>query len=122
MSFELAVASLPTFRDYVFHELGFADFALGRSYGLTDAVSGVVFEAPLIVRRVFNGTCPSDGCSILSGCLDDKCLPVLCWPSIVIDWPLACLTPFSGLAGARVDRLSTTSSCMRSKDSNLTSG
>ena len=63
-------------------------FLIGRSYGLTEAVGGAVFEAPLIVRRVFSGTRPSDGCSILAGCIDDKCSPVLIWPSILIDWPL----------------------------------
>ena len=81
-----------------------------------------VLEASLVMRRVFSGTRPSDGCSILAGRLDDKCLPVLFWPSILIDWPFACHAPFGGLAGACIDRLSITSSCKHPKDSILTCG
>ena len=44
--------------------LNFANFALGQSYGLTDAVGGAVLEAPLVLHRIFSGTRPSDGCSI----------------------------------------------------------
>ena len=88
----------------------FLDFVCGWSYGLTDTVGVAVFEASLVVHRVFSGTWSSDGCSTLVGCLGGKCLPVLFWPLKLIDWPLACHA--LGLAGACMDRLSTTSSCV----------
>ena len=100
--------------------MSFAMCAFGWPYRLADTVGVAVFEASLVVRRTSIGTWSSDGCSTLVGCLGRKHTPVLIWPSILIDWLLSCHA--LGPVGVCMDRLSVTSSCVRSNDSNLTSG